>query len=239
MIVDMHVHTARGGYDSSLTVPQLIEEAETKGIGAVCLTEHMYFWTRKELDGFDSNHNVVLIGAIEVETDMGHILAFGLNRYISGIHRLRELRRVIDEVGGFLIAAHPFRMFFQLEEFNVKPKRTWSRVIADALALPVLGLVDAIEVLNGGCNQRENLLALIVAKRLGIRGTGGSDVHSDRGVGSFATIFEREIRGESDLIAELKAGRFYPAKRLLNGEIIRYDNDPLLDNLDEQDLCFP
>lgn len=225
MIVDMHVHTAKGGYDSSLTVPQLIEEAEMKGIGGVCLTEHMYFWSRKELDGFGSNHGVVLIGAIEVETDMGHILAFGLNRYISGIHKLKGLRRVIDEVGGFLIAAHPFRMFFHLEDFNVKPKRSEFQVFADALDLPVLGLVDAIEVLNGGCTQRENLLALEVAKKLGIRATGGSDAHSDRGIGLFATVFEQEIKSESDLITELKAGRFYPVRRLPGGEIVRYDNE--------------
>ena len=138
------MHTAKGGYDSSLTAPQLIEEAEMKGVGGVCLTEHMYFWSRKELDGFGSNHGVALIGAIEVETDMGHILA------------------------------------------------------------------------------------LEVAKKLGIRGTGGSDAHSDRGIGLFATVFEQEIRSESDLITELKAGLFYPVRRLLGGEIVRYDNEATL-----------
>jgi hypothetical protein len=202
----------------------LIEEAEMKGIGGVCLTEHTYVWSRKELEGIAFNHSVILLVGMEVETDMGHIVVFGLDCYISGIHRANRLRSVADEVGGFLIAVHPFRRYFEPEDFGMKPKRSWSQVITDALGLPILSLVDEIEVLNGGCTERENMLALEVAKRLGRRGTGGSDAHSEHGLGCFATVFEREIGNESDLITELKAGRFYPAKRLRSGEIIPYGN---------------
>lgn len=229
MIVDLHVHTARGGYDSTLRVPQLIEEAELKGIGGVCLTEHTYSWDRKELNGYLSDHSVVLIPGMEIETDMGHIVVFGLDRYIPGIHRAGTLRRVADEMGGFLVAVHPFRRYFEPEDFSVIPKRSWPQVVADALELPIIGLVDEIEVLNGGCTDRENLLALEVARRLGMRGTGGSDAHSENGIGYYATVFEREIRGESDLITELKAGRFYPATRLRNGEIIPYGSEAPLE----------
>ena len=224
MIIDLHVHTAKGAYDSTLSIPQVIEEAAMKGLGGVCLTEHTYVWSRKELDGFSSNHNVVLLGGLEVDTDMGHIVIFGLDRYVSGIHKARGLRRVADEVGGFLVAVHPFRRYFEPEDFRIKPKRSWPQAVADALALPFLDLVDEIEVLNGGCTERENLLALEVVKASGMKGTGGSDAHSERGLGCFATVFEKEIRSESELIAELKAGRFYPVQRLLNGEIIPYGN---------------
>lgn len=225
MIVDLHVHTAKGGYDSTLSIPQLIEEAEMKGIGAVCLTEHIYVWGRKELEGFMADHSVALIGGMEIATDLGHIVVFGLDRYISGIHKVSNLRRVADELGGFLIAVHPFRRYFEPEDFGIKPKRSWPQVVADASELPIFSLVDEIEVLNGGCNERENLLALEVARRLGMRGTGGSDAHSELGLGYFATVFEREIKSESDLIAELKAGRFYPAKRLRSGQIIPYGDE--------------
>jgi len=220
MIIDLHVHTARGGYDSVLSVPQLIEEAEMKGIKGVCLTEHTYAWDRKELMGFVSDHSVVLIAGMEIGTDMGHVVVFGLDRYISGIHKARKLRLVADEMGGFLVAVHPFRRYFEPEDFGVKPKRSWPQTVADALELPIFTLVDEIEVLNGGCNERENLLAMEVAKRLGMKGTGGSDAHSENGIGYYATVFEREIRNESDLITELKAGRFYPAKRLRSGQIV-------------------
>jgi predicted metal-dependent phosphoesterase TrpH len=225
MIIDMHVHTSKGGYDSTLSIPQVIEEAEMKGIGGVCLTEHIYAWARKDLEGFACNHNVVLLGGMEIATDMGHIIVFGLDRYISGIHKASKLRSVADEMDGFLVVVHPFRMYFEPEDFGIKPKRSWPQVIADASDLPIFSLVDEVEVLNGGCTERENLLALEVARGLEMRGTGGSDAHSERGVGYFVTVFEREIRSESDLITELKAGRFYPAKRLRSGEIIRYGNE--------------
>lgn len=225
MIVDMHVHTARGGYDSSLTVPQLVEEAAVKGIEGVCLTEHMHFWSESELNGLGSDHNVLLIAGIEVETDMGHILAFGLDRYVSGMHKARELRRVADEAGGVLVLAHPFRMFFYLEEFNAKPKREWPEAFSDALEIPALDLVDAVEVLNGGCTERENRLAMAVAKERGLRATGGSDAHSSRGIGSFVTIFEQEIRNRTDLIAALKGGRFRPGRRLPHGGVAPLEDE--------------
>lgn len=221
MIVDMHVHTAKGGYDSSLGLAPLVEEAEKKGVGAVCLTEHMYFWSAEELSGIQPDRRVALIGAIEVETDMGHMLAFGLRQYVPGIHRARDLRRVVDDLGGFLVAAHPFRMFFHPEDFNVRPPRAWPQVIADALELPCLQVVHAVEVLNGGCTERENMLALEVAEMLGLPGVGGSDAHSEGSVASYATLFERDVFSETDLIAELKAGRFRPVRRLRCGEFVR------------------
>lgn len=228
MVIDLHVHTTRGGYDSILSMPQLIDAAERKGLDGVCVTEHLCVWTREELDGLASNRDVILLGGMEIETDMGHIVILGLDRYVSGIHKAGELRRIADEIGGFLIAVHPFRRFFEPEDFGVKPKRTWPQAVAEAIALPILGVVDEIEVLNGCCTERENSIALEVARRLGLRGTAGSDAHSTHGIGSFSTVFQREIRSESDLISELKAGRFYPAKRLLNGEIIPYGNQKTL-----------
>jgi len=193
---------------------------ETRGIDGVCVTEHCYVWSQKELREIVSGRDVVLLSGTEIETNVGHIVVFGLDRYISGIHRVGELRRVSDEIGGFIIGVHPFRRFFEPEEFNIRPKRSWSQVIDEALELPMLGLVDEIEVYNGGCNERENHLAVEVAKRMGMRGTGGSDAHSTHGLGCYVTVFEREIRNESDLIAELKGKRFYPARRLPTGEII-------------------
>ena len=220
MIVDMHVHTNKGGYDSMLSVPQLIGEAQRRGLDGVCVTEHCYVWSRKELRELVSDHHLTLFSGTEVETDMGHIIVFGLDRYISGIHRAAELRRVADDIGGFVIAAHPFRRFFELEELKVKPQREWDQVLDDALHVPVLDVVDDIEVLNGGCNERENLLAAQVAQRVGMRGTAGSDAHSTHGLGRFVTVFERELENEVDLIAELKAGRFFPASRTASGEVV-------------------
>jgi hypothetical protein len=44
---------------------------------------------------------------------------------------------------------------------------------------------------------------------MSLPGTGGTDSHAISDIGKCATYFERDIRDESELIAELQAGRFY------------------------------
>lgn len=222
MIIDLHVHTVRGGYDSTLTISQLVAALEGGGLDGVCVTEHNCSWSREELEKFTSDHNVTVLAGMEVDTDVGHIVILGLDRFVSGLHKTANLRRIADELGGFLIGVHPFRRFFDSDELGMKPKRDPSQTFEEAIAHPILDVVDEIEVLNSCCTERENSLALEVARKLGLRGTAGSDAHSTYGLGSSVTVFQREIRNESELIAELRAGRYYPAQRLPSGEIIPY-----------------
>jgi len=241
MIIDLHVHTTKGGYDSALSMPQLVTALERSGLDGVCVTEHNCAWTREELEKIASNHNVTVLAGMEVETDVGHIVILGLDRYISGVHKASKLRQITDEMGGFLIGVHPFRRFFDLDDLGVKLKHDRSQALKEAIAHPILDVVDEIEVLNGCCADRENSLALEVARKLGLRGTAGSDAHSTHGLGSSVTVFQREIRNESELIAELRAGRYYPAQRLPSGEIVPYSYQyPLArGNLYEPDVRFP
>jgi len=228
MIIDMHVHTNKGGYDSALSMPELVAALDGRGLDGVCITEHNCAWSRDELEKIASNHNVTVLAGMEVGTDLGHIVVLGLDRYVSGIHKASNLRQIADEMGGFLIGVHPFRRFFALEELGLKPKRDRAQAFEEAIANPILDVVDEIEVLNSCCTERENSLALEVARKLGLRGTAGSDAHSTHGLGSSVTVFQREIRDERELIAELRAGRFYPAQRLPSGEIIPYGGEDCL-----------
>ena len=43
-IVDMHLHTVKGGSDSSLTPEQLMEEARRIGLSGVNISEHDRLW---------------------------------------------------------------------------------------------------------------------------------------------------------------------------------------------------
>jgi predicted metal-dependent phosphoesterase TrpH len=71
--------------------------------------------------------------------------------------------------------------------------------------------VDAIETRNGGSSPESNDAAQVYAEKYGLPGVGGSDAHFLMQVGRCLTVFEREIRGESELVEEIKAGRCFAA----------------------------
>ena len=153
MIIDLHVHTVHGSGDSNLSPEQLVEEAARIGLDGACLTEHNRTWDARDLQEFVRDHNhVLLMRAMEVETNMGHITVFGLDGYVPGIWNLEELRRVADKEGAFIVTAHPFRGLFNPSLTNLlfKEDAHPPATVEEAARHPVFGLVDAIEVANGG-----------------------------------------------------------------------------------------
>jgi len=218
-IVDMHIHTTRGASDSSLRPIELARAARRLGLSAVLVTEHDRLWDPLEVARFRKEQSLLLINGMEVSTELGHILVVGLDKYVPGIRYAEELRRVVSDVGGYMIAAHPFRHYFYSIEWERQGLHPVNLTAEEAARLPIFELVDAIEVLNGGNNDQENAFALQVAQILGKPGVGGSDAHSDQGIGIHTTVFERSLESEGDFLRELKAGRFYPANGLLQGNL--------------------
>ena len=221
MFVDLHVHTTRKSSDSSLSPTELIQEAKRIGLDGVCLTEHGGPWDRHEFQRFAEQHDLLLVRAMEVETDMGHITVFGLDGYRSGINKARELRRCVDEVGGFMVVAHPFRGLFNVPESR---NLLYSNGLApsgpeEAMEHPVFGLVDAVEVANAGNSDQENRFALRVAELLGKPCVGGSDAHSVHGLGGCLTVFEDTVRSEEEFVEALRSGRFHAAMDLHIGAL--------------------
>jgi predicted metal-dependent phosphoesterase TrpH len=218
-IVDMHVHTTRGASDSSLRPIELARAARRLGLSPILVTEHDRLWDPQEVVRFRQEQSLPLISAMEVSTELGHILTFGLDRYLPGIRFADELRRIVTQAGGYMIAAHPFRHYFYRIEWERQGLEPVQLTAEEATKLPIFALVDAVEVLNGGNNAQENAFAFEVARILGKPGVGGSDAHSHQGIGLYTTVFERDIDSGEDLLRELKAGRFYPANGLLQGNL--------------------
>ena len=222
-IVDMHVHTVRGAADSSLTPDQLIEEARRIGLTGVNISEHDRVWEAHQLAEFRERSGLFVSRGMEVSTDMGHMIVIGLDRYVPGIRRAAELRRVLDEVGGFMTVAHPFRHFFDPIHFRRDGRPPFEMTPAEAAErMPVFKFVDEIEIANGGSTPRENQFALKVAKVLGKRGIGASDCHSTNGVGYFVTVFEEELRDQEHMLEQLWARRFHAAQGLAAGDLRPY-----------------
>lgn len=226
-IVDMHVHTVRGAADSSLTPEQLIEEARRIGLNGVNISEHDRVWDPQQLEAFRRESGLFVSRGMEVSTDMGHMIVVGLDRYVPGIRRAAELRNVLDDVGGFMIVAHPFRHFFDPIHFRRDGKPPFEMSPEEAAEkMAVFQLVDEIEVANGGSTPKENQFALRVARVLGKRGIGASDCHSTNGVGYYVTVFEEELRDEAHMLEQLRGRRFQAAQGLPAGEMRPYVEDP-------------
>ena len=227
-LFDLHIHTTKGSSDSSLTPEDLVLEADRLGLRGLCITEHSGPWDRHEFQKFAALHSVVLVRAMEVETDFGHMLAFGLDRYQAGFNKAAELRKAATAAGGFVITAHPFRgvlsgngrrdraLIYQSvpDELPKTPE--------DALGHPVFKLADAVEVANGGTADRENEFAMNVASKLGLPVTGGSDAHSVHGLGKFVTEFHDEVTSEQEFLKALHSKQYHPVVGLRLGNIKPY-----------------
>ena len=117
-VLDLHVHTVKGSSDSSLTVDDLITECHRIGLNGICLTEHSGGWLREDIEIEFQDSGLLAIGAIEVNTNLGHVLAIGIDQYTSGINNIEILRKAVDEEGGLLIAAHPMRNLFNKSQIR-------------------------------------------------------------------------------------------------------------------------
>src|SRR5439155_299501 len=170
-------------------------------------------WEPHPLEEFRERSGLFVSRGMEVSTDMGHMIVIGLDRYVAGIRRAVELRHVLDEVGGFMIVAHPFRHFFDPIHFRRDGRPPFEMTPDEAAErMPVFKLVDEIEVANGGSTPRENQFALKVTKALGKQGIGASDCHSTQGVGYYVTVFEEELRDQEQMLEQLRARRFHAAE---------------------------
>ncbi len=207
MLIDLHTHTQPLSHDSLLTADDLIDLAKRAGLDGVCLTEHDFFWEPEKVADLRSRHDFLVIPGIEVNTEDGHIVVFGLEHYVYGMHRIHELSALVDTAGGVMIAAHPYRR--QLP-FDLRHDGGWSEPLERAVANPAYSHVAAIEAQNGRGTPRENAFSAEIASRLGARQTAASDAHAAADVGRCATEFERPIASLADLITELNAGRFNP-----------------------------
>ncbi|MBW1641754.1 MAG: PHP domain-containing protein [Deltaproteobacteria bacterium] len=204
MVIDLHVHTSPSSPCSSAAVGDLIQEAKRIGLDAICLTDHNYVWDPDQVEALRQKYDFLVLRGNEITTKQGDVVVFGMDKDIQGILDISELRQEVEEVDGFMIAAHPIRGFlvFGASQVGLTPEKAMER--------PMFKSVDAIEVLNGKVTEKENDFALEVAEGLGLFVTGGSDAHEVLEVGKYATRFSEKINDEKELVAALKSGNYSP-----------------------------
>ena len=190
MLIDLHCHTQPLSACSALTLDELVAAAVAKGIDGLCLREHDRAWDPAELAAARLRSPIPLLSAVELTTDMGHVLAFGLpdSRSFSAIARAVFERA--QRCGALLFLAHPARDgLLKVSHETVE-------------------YFESVESQNGSDSKLQNLAAAGLARGFRLPGIGGSDAHTPEEVGRAATRFTGEIRNDAELLDALRAGAY-------------------------------
>jgi predicted metal-dependent phosphoesterase TrpH len=208
MLIDLHVHT-RLSSDSNVTAAAYLEAAAGRrpGLDALCFTEHRLYPTDPELDAeyaeLAERFGVRIFKGVEADTDLGHLLIFGVSREVarrfdltSRMLRAERLIEFVHHEGGIAIPAHPFR-----------ESGYGSRL--DTLLAKLGPALSTVEAINGQNSPEQNTAALTTCEKLGLTAVAGSDAHfaAPRWFMTCATELERPVTNIEDLCAELRAGR--------------------------------
>jgi predicted metal-dependent phosphoesterase TrpH len=188
--IDLHCHTSRFSACSSLAPEDLVARARAAGLDGICLTEHDRLWPLDDLRALASASGLVVLRGMEVTTELGHVLVFGVESVPPAMFLARSLAEAVRREGGLLALAHPGRAGQQL----VPPSR-------------VAALFDAVEVLNGSDGAAQNEAARALAVRMALPGVAGSDCHAPHEVGTVAIVLPVRVTTEAELVAALRLGR--------------------------------
>jgi hypothetical protein len=180
---------------SALTPDALMRAAMARGLDGVCITEHDALWTTAEIARVANEMQFLVLRGMEVTTEVGHVLVFGLERHDPAMATLAELHRIVRAEGGLMFLAHPSRRYGSLPPDDLS------------------AVFDSVEVHNGTEGMLQNDNAAGLARGLRLPGIGGSDAHSVREVGVCATEFSAPVMDEGSFVAALRAGA-YRARRV-------------------------
>ncbi len=195
MLIDLHCHTKVHSACSALTPEALVRAGRARGLDGVCITEHDALWQLAEIERVAAAMEFVVLRGIEVTTEVGHVLVFGVSRHDPEMATLAGLHRLVRAEGGLMYLAHPSRRYGTLPP--------------DDLA----SVFDSVEVHNGTEGMLQNDNAALLARGLPLPGIGGSDSHAVREVGVCATEFDDDVHDEASFLRALRAGR-YAARRV-------------------------
>ncbi len=189
MLIDLHCHTLPRSTCSSLTITSLVEGALRAGLDGICLTEHDRLWPEDEVRAVSRASGLTVLRGMEVSTEAGHVLVFGLDDPPPGMFFARTLREAVTRAGGLMALAHPARSGMP-------------RVDRAALAQ----LFDTVEAINGSDGLEENRAAAAYLGAVALPGIGGSDCHAPAEIGRAATRLPRAVATEAELVAALREG---------------------------------
>lgn len=169
------------------------------------LTEHRRYTPGLALQRYWDEYGVRVFQAVEMNTNLGHLLVYGINARVlerfdlsTRLHDGRRILAELEALGAVAAPAHPFResVFGSIMERD----------------LHEIAGVQIIEMHNGQNTPEHNARSAQLVAQHGLRGLGGSDAHFTL-PGWFltcATAFEDTVTSEAELVEALRDGTYRP-----------------------------
>ena len=188
---DLHMHTS-WSHDCSIAVEELLDYAESIGLGAIAVTDHNRFGGALEAVELARSRDLIVIPGEEVKTDgQGEVIGLFLREEIPRGLSFAETIAAIRAQDGLVYLPHPFDRMHAIPD-----ARTLHRHLAD---------IDVFEVYNARLIRESfNDEALRFARKYGLTMAAGSDAHVLLGVGAGA-LKMRAFNGPEEFLVSLRS----------------------------------
>jgi predicted metal-dependent phosphoesterase TrpH/glycosyltransferase involved in cell wall biosynthesis len=190
IVADLHMHTS-WSHDCSMGIDELLDHAESEGLGAIAITDHNVFGGALQAVEAARGRNLIVIPGEEVKTDdQGEVIGLFLEEEIPRGLSFGDTIAAIREQGGLVYLPHPFDRM---------------HAIADPITLHRhLGEIDIFEVYNARLLfETYNDEAVRFARKYNLIAGAGSDAHVLQGVGTGALRL-RSFAGPEELLLSLR-----------------------------------
>lgn len=190
IVVDLHMHT-EWSHDCSTGAAELLDHAESIGLGGIAVTDHNVFGGAREAVELARGRNLVVIPGEEVKTDgQGEVIGLFLREEIPRGMSFADTIAAIREQGGVVYLPHPFDRLHAIPD-----PATLHRHVHE---------IDVLEVYNARLLRDSfNDEALRFARKYRLLQGAGSDAHVLQGVGTGA-VRMRRFKGPEEFLLSLR-----------------------------------
>ena len=189
ILADLHMHT-HWSHDCSIDVDELLDHAESEGLGAIAVTDHNVLGGALEAVEKARGRKLIVIPGEEVKTaDQGEVIGLFLKEEIPRGMSFGETVEAIRAQKGIVYLPHPFDRMHAIPE-----PVTIHRHLAE---------IDVLEIYNARLLfENYNDEAERFARKYNLLAGAGSDAHVLAGVGT-GVVRMRRFSGPEEFLVSL------------------------------------
>jgi predicted metal-dependent phosphoesterase TrpH len=193
ILCDLHMHTS-WSYDCAVEPVDLVEHAESEGLGAIAVTDHNAFAGALEAAELARDRDLSVIPGEEVKTDgQGEVIGLFLSEEIPRGLSFADTIAAIRKQDGIVYLPHPFDRLHEVPDASTLHRH--------------LGDIDVFEVYNARLLfEAYNDEALRFARKYDLTMGAGSDAHVLQGVGTGA-LRMRAFRDRDEFLVSLRTAQ--------------------------------